>query len=403
MNLLFYLAIFLSPFMYMSLYKNFTASDFLFFICFIIIITNKILKNEKINKFNKLMYTCFFGILLSYLFSIINSKNVIDSFQYFVQLVFIFFVLGVVILEFIKEEKQIVNIMGILYITVLSTVCYSIIADVFGFATVATSYGRHVSVFKNPWIFSFVISIVLPLAIYYVRISQGKWKALHIFFFLLLLYGLVLSGARTGFLTLLVMISLIGLVFLLRRLKKTVHKVTLLITLSILFLFAIFNLQDVGKIFVKPISLLSPIAAVKLESLFQEDIRSIDSSRYDMYVQGIEYLKESPILGMGIGQFNEFSQSVSMHNYFLSIWIEGGIFAFLIILTLHVIIFKILLQKKGLLDGKLRDALLLLNIVFLFFVQFNPVLFLRFYWLPLLLSLAAIKVIVEKDRNFKGD
>lgn len=82
------------------------------------------------------------------------------------------------------------------------------------------------------------------------------------------------------------------------------------------------------------------------QDLFSKDAVNVTSARTDIWLNSINYIKESPIIGNGIGTF-ETKTGKYVHNVFLDIFVTFGLLSFMLfILVLIYEIYRIIKEKN---------------------------------------------------------
>lgn len=208
--------------------------------------------------------------------------------------------------------------------------------------------------------FAFTIVLALPLSFHYMKDRFNIYQMLFLFIFFM--FGLFLSESRTG--TALVLFEFILLVVLF---SKNIKNITFI--LSLLFLplfFTIFSLLNFDKEEIKKIkySLATQIEDISPKFAYtlrmNENISERDKSlliRKLMIQKGERIFEKHPLLGIGIGNFSQYYvqldiitvshwlkrsntryNRVSSQNSYLKILTETGIFAFIFIFSIFIII-----------------------------------------------------------------
>lgn len=217
-------------------------------------------------------------------------------------------------------------------------------------------------------IFSFILIIFTPLALYYTKFSHGKrWMY---FIAIIVILAATLSGSRSG--TGLVTIEILVMLIYLNRKSPMLYLFALFLSIVLLFFSSLIkNTQEI-------IYDLNPRAHA---FLYEKDILKKDPSyltRLAIIEKGISLFKESPITGIGINNFSDlrgkvlfnfeggksikhnedFIQKASAHNSYLSILTETGLAGFIpFTLLLLITFFKTL--KRALKGNDLSTILLI--------------------------------------------
>jgi O-antigen ligase len=165
------------------------------------------------------------------------------------------------------------------------------------------------SIFGNPNDLAIAIALIVPFAVMFLLLSRNPLKrVLWSIVTALMVYAIIATYSRTGFLSLLVVILATGWYFGIKGKNKTV-------------VIAILGL-----------ALLSPIAftgkyLLRVESIFNSSLDATGSSdaRYDLLIRSLKIAGTHPLFGIGPGQFVVQSGSWHVaHNSFTEMFAEAG-------------------------------------------------------------------------------
>lgn len=383
MNKLYFLMFFSLPLVFLTLESNFVFGDILVLIIFLI---NLFSANLVITKFDIRYFFLTLLFISSNLIALMFSNyDISNSVFKLMQMLFIFYILYPVIKKFVNKVENLELILKALILACNFSIMYAIIIGSKQLELVSTIHGRYFSFFGNPWIFSFFIMMCIPYTNYFFLSSKSKViKLFYLISILLQVYGLLLSGSRTGIICLIIFIFIYIYIYIFKNFNFQI-KILSIVLVGILIIYITFNYTFLIEILVRLVTPSFPNLGIKLSTLMQDDI---DTTRSSLFSMTSVYLRGSPFIGLGLGNFYNYSGLVSMHSYFLSFWVEGGFFALFSILLLHVYAVKIIFSKRKILGDDLFRMLIISNILFLVFTSLNPVLMHRFYWLVLLISLS---------------
>lgn len=291
---------------------NFTYSDTLFLISIIFIF---IFKNKNINfnvfedKVSTLIY--FFGVLLLFsgfsISSIFYGSNINYTtiiLQYFMLLVIIPLTLKN---SNIKLKKSLLIIMLSMTITILFGVYLY-------YFTSNISYsigGRMGSLFKNPNTLAKNISLLIPIIfiLIYKYYMNKAWLFFPVFGLGLLLAS-SFGGIIASFLSLLLVLSF-------TRQFKTIVKVIIILTISSFFLIGVFGIPEIFE-----------ERILSSQNEFELEDAGSFSYKKQLMKNSIKLISENPFIGLGLGNYgNNVSGSSTVHNTYLLIWVEGGLFS----------------------------------------------------------------------------
>ena len=200
---------------------------------------------------------------------------------------------------------------------------------------------------------------IFPLLIGLIYINENfKYKKIVIIFFcLLVVIGVFISGERTA-----LGLTFVTLFFLF--LKKDMRKISMMIGILILIsliILSYFNKAQRYRMFVEPFHQMSLLSekfldkyddvAIKYskESLIKFNIFS--AHHHDHYMTGIKIFKDNIIFGVGPEQFRVKCElkkyatgndpcSTHPHNYFIQVLSETGIFGICFYLIVLIFLFK---------------------------------------------------------------
>lgn len=169
----------------------------------------------------------------------------------------------------------------------------------------------------NPNGLAFVIVSVLPFFHYLSLSSSPKVKMLYLLALPVLLYTLVLTASRSGFLALVVILLVIFM--------KSRRKLTLAIIIGVAAVAIFSSLTDIQK--------------ERYFSITQKDARGAESAkgRIEGIFESFKVAMNKPIIGHGLGTsleatFNAIGVAQPAHNLYAEIMQELGLFGLLIFL-----------------------------------------------------------------------
>lgn len=222
---------------------------------------------------------------------------------------------------------------------------------------------RYNGFMNDPNYFAIVQISALP---YFFRTEKNSLRSKIIIYFIILT-SILLSGSKTGLITLLAYTAM----FVFSDLLKNKLKLKTLI----LTLLAIFFLGVLLELFGKNFSLLlEKSVQFKRMSLIFTDFNAAfndgGSSRLPIWNAGIKLIGLSPFFGVGLGMYSIVSDKVSgidavAHNTYIQTFSEwGGIFATIFFFYIAVLLFKVTLhqQFQNRTNYILRDILIILLI-----------------------------------------
>jgi len=373
------LAYFLMPFTNLLLFNNFNISDLLFLLVIITSFNRKLTVNYK-----TIVVLIFnFTFIICLITSLVFVDNYSESFYSIIQYIFILLIIPIATLLNISTKQELIKIINSFYLGLVSVVFYHLFICVFKILEYTTIHGRFYGIYENPWILSYIMCISLAMTLIYITfISSIKFRLMNLIILFLEIYIIILSGARTSFLVMLSISLITILLYAYDKLSKNIFPFFLLV-MFIICMLLVANFKKL-IIFSSPIMMkISPIFYVKLQSFLSDDT---DSYRMEMYENGFKMILDNIFIIIGLGNYSR-EYGMSMHNIFLSLFIEAGVLSVLIIFVVIVIFLVSTIKNISLLESKI---ILLMLVVFLIFGMFNPVLTLRVFWIPIVFGILHI-------------
>ena len=225
---------------------------------------------------------------------------------------------------------------------------------------------RYKGFMNDPNFFAIVQISALP---FFLRDTKISLK-LKLSIYVVILISSILSGSKTGFITLIIytFLFLLGQIFN-SKWSKIKTSVVLFTVLILYVLNEVFHL----------LKTVSSLLSGKLEQLHRISLLISDfstafndggSSRLPIWQTGIDIIRSSPIAGVGVGMYSQVSEKVSginnvAHNTYLQFYSEWGIFfASIFFFYLAFILLKVTLNKKvkNEMTLTLRDIIIILLI-----------------------------------------
>lgn len=379
MKKLLLVSVFLIPFTNLIIFASFTYSDSLFLVMFVVLLVSN---RFQFHKRASLYFFLLFLFLASNVIATLFAVNHVEAIMRLVQYFYIFFIILPVFLILLKDEKDIKSILYTFYFSGICISLYTLVMFIFSPDVVSTVQGRVYSIYENPWIFSLLLIILLPLGIYFYNQSRNLKKVMNLLFLALIIYMLVLAGARSSFVALAV-ILILNIVKKSGTYTKNIYMKCLLYISSLLvILLCLFKYKFFLSKIIFIMSFLSPVTGLKLTSLMEGNI---DPARTNIYMNGIESISNNFLFGIGPGNFSDLN-GISMHNIFFSIWIESGLLALVSVIIIYFITMKELYLKRKV-RKELIKVVVYLNLYHLIFMQLNPLLTARMFWFPMIIGI----------------
>ncbi len=322
----------------------------------------------KIDRFDILFYIFIFFALISSLL----AKNPSISLSAFFVIVIYYVVFAVSKNLNLAEEDEKLVIHAVLAITFIMTF-FAVVQYIFPKLDFVLKVGdlkiinipssksfsayssglRPPSLTPNPVIFSTVVLYSIPLVIFYL--IREKRKLL----FLAAILAYILIGFLSGSRSMVIMFPVaIFFVFLIE--KRFYQFFLVLVVITVFYYMAIYLIDDT-------------LLRRSLDIFNRKDFASFNV-RIDGYKKALEYLKDNWVFGIGIMNFSHLSQNFGnyIHNIYLSILVEMGVFSFMIFFSLlGFIVFELVKRLITNKSGNKVDIVVLSTVVtsFLFFIH----------------------------------
>lgn len=312
---------------------------------------------------------------------------------------FAFFYLGVKLVE----KGVIGKLLAVYSYSGLAIAIFGIIISLFNiplFNDVLFKFGsRFNGLMNDPNYFAILQITTLPFFIKNSNINKIL-KALAIG---IIIFSILLSGSKTGLLTLSVyLLFLFTELTLLSPNKITLQKTILnLVLLAILSLGLFLLLENLYSI-LDWLNYYFP-ATSRITLLFTDfsaAIVSDGSSRSGAWNIGIEIIELSPLFGIGVGNYSTignklFGSGVIAHNTYIQLATEWGLPLTIIFFGgIIILILKILIKRKHSLYLSIQKDILIIFLIGSIGISLNNA---RFFWLILGAAIATYKILSNEE------
>ena len=359
--------------LYALIMPSFVLGQFYFKLVFIIIIISGIIRFKlKIFNFSKNYVNLFFIITLIYF-----SLNVlfVSGLYYVISLRFIFFILLLIfyfVTNFLLLNNYIhwnkifsFNIIIFLFIYFDTLIQIIFLKDLFGY-THYEGYGRFSGPFGDEFILGAFMSyyLIATILIYFKSINKNKFTTPLVFlFFIMSIYIAIKTGERIAFLTIILQIFLIPIIF--QKINKAKFIILSLISIMIVGLFIATDKKVKKKYEHFYLLVLDYNSQYTDKAKNKTNINSIgflNTQTGAHFLTGIEIWKNYPILGVGIKNFRKesskekystiishqakFRNTTHPHNYQIELLSETGIVGFALFNILFLLIFINIFKQK---------------------------------------------------------
>lgn len=396
MSKIFYLSIFLLPLVYFKVYQNLniTFADIVLLALFALVL----FKIKVTLTLTTRIYLSFIFIyIISGFLSTIKAPSIIDASFGILQHAFIFLGIFLVMYHFIQEKEQIDNMLKILIFMGVLSVFYTLISET------STGHGRHYSYLGSLSVYGLFLTSIMPFVWYLYSISKKlTFKFIYIIAFCVLIYGLVLSGSRSGIIVFILVIFLMLHFSLLSKIKrKDVRILTYFLIFTFLITFLI-NFESFIRQLIEMVVYIQPNLAIKLETLLVGDLREMDTSRYDNISSFFTNFNHYMFLGVGFNNFHIVTNSMSLHSFLLAIWAELGIVSFISMVILIVYLFFRLYRLYKRYNDNLLAALIISNVACFIFMSLNPLYTHRVTWIFFIIAYSTV-ILYERKRGKRNE
>lgn len=396
-EMLIFCGVFLAPFNSLTLNVAYiTISDIFFILLFPVLFGQLSLNSGRLISDSssrlKLIQLCWFfgmiflsiGYLLSNLFN--NTTSFMDTITTLAQYSFVFVYLPIVFLFIDKNNYY--KLLKIYIFGVVAVILLGFFIESFSSPLYTTLINRGIFIGRNRF-GSFLgsngltktIAMCIPLVFF--LLNKNNLKNNELILIIISFLVAILKASSIGG----TVACIIAFVLSYSQLKYSKSKRNLTI-FSLIIVIIFLYLVYIGSI---NIELFTERV---LNGLFLGDLEEAGSFnlKVNLMSDAINTIVNNPIIGIGIGGFtklNKFNQSV--HNSYLLIWGEGGIFAFLglLIIVLSSVIFVLKKMNKA-------NTGAVFILIFLAIFSFNLLtgthLYQRFRIIPFILSLYSLTV-----------
>ena len=395
-----YIAFFLLPFTFLRLFNNLTISDILIIFSFITIaISNtgkKFLIETVFLKNIFLLPLLIFSV--GFFISLNRSVFPYESITAYLQVVFIFLVAYPLLVQVVKDEKQInfIAVMLILPGIVISMIMIilKILSIDIGIDLLAYEgwRGRLTYGGMEPSIPGRIILQNIPLlAVYALTKKSKKIKMVSVILILIQSLAIFLTASRANFLTFIIGLVLFVIFVIKYENKIQIRYVVFTLLISILIITTVYNFDN--EFFLRPFERYSTILQIKKSASSLERIKVID--------MGFNYINRNPFIGLGMDNSHLYTK-ISVHNPVLLTWVENGVFGMIGFTTFYLIL---LFQGIKCYNNKFFGSYLLIGLTIVMVMMVFGDMFMansykRVLWLPALLFFVHSRNLSSNRKDF---
>ncbi len=319
----------------------------LFFWCIKTLFGNKKSLNLS-HYFHESFYKTIFLFMLLMILSLVISPYKWLSFQDLI-LFFSYFLIYFLVIELVKDNKQIFRIIHTIFLATFFVAIYTIV-QYYGWDPFIPEIPKLTSTIgQRNWISNFLF-MAMPIAFFYYLLEKNSKRKVYYYIFLSLLYINLLILQSRGIWIAIALAGLFGLIFL-SKLKLGViflvnKKWLLLLVVTFVVISVIYSTENIFN--KSPLFIENRI----LPALEGEDV-SLNKRILILYV-AYDMFRENPVFGIGIGTFKKeylyyqakilpelfprlasnYANAQEAHNEYFQILAELGIIGLLIFLTI---------------------------------------------------------------------
>ena len=184
-----------------------------------------------------------------------------------------------------------------------------------------------VTPFMNANAFAKNFAVLVPII--FLFSSQIGFSRLHrIIIIIICMLTVILSGSFGGIIS--IVISILLCIIYTALMRKIHLSYKHLVVIMLVILFVIFSMDYIRE-FYNTWNIFGVIRR-RLEPVLQSgDIYQAGSLglKQQLMNYGVELINNNPIIGIGTRKFNVLSEGITMHNSYLLLWVEGGVFSFI--------------------------------------------------------------------------
>jgi len=264
------------------------------------------------------------GILSLYLLfiifattSFIHTINISKTLRFFQLMIGSFMLIFIYVVILVKNPKL---LHAICYALMVSAVLFILTLDDSPKEIIA---GRETGITSNPNLLGmFMLYAIFGVAILWKE-ANFKLKIPFAGILLVSFYGIVAAASRKSLISLLVFVTL--WVIILFASEKNIFRILLFVTIGTVVGYYSFNFIYEDSVMIYRL----------------QNITKSGEGRYDIATEGFDIFKKSPLIGVGLGTFQEYSQSGKYaHNDFFELLATLGIIGVLIYSSIYYWLIK---------------------------------------------------------------
>ena len=249
--------------------------------------------------------------------SFVHSINEVRTLRFFQLMIGSFMLIFIYVVLLVKKPK------------LLNAICYALMVSAALFILTLDSSpkeivaGRETGITSNPNLLGmFMLYSIFGVALLW-REAKFKLKIFLTGILILSLYGIVVTASRKSLLSAVLFLSL--WMIILFASEKNIFKILLFVTVAVVISYYSYNFIYEDSILIYRL----------------KNITESGESRYDIATEGINIFKQSPLIGVGLGTFQEYSESGKYaHNDFFELLATLGIIGVIIYTSIYYWLIK---------------------------------------------------------------
>jgi len=240
---------------------------------------------------------------------------------------------------------------------------------------------------------------------YYIRVKELN-STIKAFILLTLTFSIIVSGSKTGFITLL----LYGLIYffnVLSNKKRSYDKIFRNLLIVVLGLLVTIMLIQFSDSLIEPITNKFPITK-RIFTVFEDfgsSVSSGGSSRSRVWSMAFELITKSPLFGIGVGTYVDLSRylynyGAIAHNTYLQLMVEwGGILTFVFLLYLFKNLYRVAKRKAYNLNVAVSSDIIIIFLIGSLAISLNNA---RFFWIVLGIIISSNRRVLNNKHRPRG-
>lgn len=330
---------FLFPAAIFALATSIFASNFnyvLGIVCLLVLLLFQL--QESINKSPIVLSLFIYGFIVILNIQFIDNARDTNEIFYFAYLI-----IGFVVFSKLTKAQIIYVYQWLLFVLVLLSL-WGFVQFHTGEFYIAATGKRANAIFYTPNTFAASLNLFL-FPVIAIFLTKNKYRTLITSLIVILFYTLLITKSRGGWLSFSIGVGLISFIYLFvykKQIKKLIYLYLIIMFTIMVFTFG-YNIKNLK---ILPNSISDYIQQIDFQHITRsKNISTQTVSRQVLYIKAWERIKQKPWLGHGYHNFQYYwlkdqqapfknNHTDFVHNDYLQIWMETGIFSLLAILSI---------------------------------------------------------------------